>query len=146
METGGDDRLVGGGDANDYVGGRGRDLFDGRPNGGVDDDSVRYELEEGPQGVVVNLDRGIAKDSFGHRDQLLDIESVFGTAFADRLLGGQSQRNLDYQDFVGLAGANSINGGNGFDLLRYDRDIWYGGDAGVVVDLRKGAARDGFGD
>jgi Ca2+-binding RTX toxin-like protein len=47
---------------------------------------------------------------------------------------------------MGLKGDDKIDGGGGFDVVRYQRDSNYGAKHGVTVDLTKGTAIDGFGD
>lgn len=155
----GEDALFGG-DGNDILrGGSGRDfLFGGRGSdiligtriaaedtGDSDVDVARYDRDAATRGVVVNLATGRARDGFGDFDFLLDMEGVFGTAFADRLTGGNAA-NDGYEVFAGLAGADTIAGGSGLDELRYDRDAAAGGTAAVIVNLTAGTARDGFGD
>lgn len=153
----GDDDLYGGdgndvltaGEGDDFlIGGRGSDVFFG-VFGSLDSDdlldSVLYSLEiGGTRGVVVNLATGRAMDSFGFTDLLIDIEVVRGTSFADRLTGG-NPFNDAFEGFMGLAGADTINGGRGFDEVRYDQDGAAGGQAGILANLANGTIRDGFG-
>jgi Ca2+-binding RTX toxin-like protein len=143
----GDDIIRGGAASDVMVGGAGFDVFDGTaaPSDPDDYDLVRYNAEGGPQGVTVNLLTGVATDSFGNTDLLIDIEEVWGTAFADRLTGGNAG-NDDWEAFRGLAGADRIDGGRGFDEARYDADFANGGTSGIVADLQVGTIRDGFGD
>ena len=46
---------------------------------------------------------------------------------------------------MGLGGRDTIDGGGGFDVVRYHRDARFGGTAGVTVNLATGVAIDGFG-
>lgn len=146
----GNDILIGGAAGDNMIGGAGFDVFDGTraasDDGNTDWDSVRYNLEGGSQGVTVNLVTGIATDSFGNTDLLIDIEEVWGTAFADRLTGGNPANNEDWEGFIGLAGADRIDGGAGVDEVRYDQDAAYGGTGGIVANLSAGTIQDGFGD
>ncbi|KRE15964.1 hypothetical protein ASE66_09255 [Bosea sp. Root483D1] len=145
---GGDDILRGGAAYDVMIGGSGFDVFDGTsagPSDPEDFDAVRYDLEGGSQGVTVNLLTGVATDSFGNTDLLIDIEEVWGTAFADRLTGGNAANNNDWEMFFGLAGADRIDGGVGFDEVRYDKDAVNGGTSGIVADLQVGTIKDGFG-
>ncbi|MGE4148405.1 MAG: hypothetical protein AB7E70_10515 [Hyphomicrobiaceae bacterium] len=97
--------------------------------------------------VTVNLQDGIATDSFGDTDTLTSIENATGGTLGD-LLAGSNGDNI----FRGLAGADTIQGAGGIDTVDYSRDANYGrlvemdGSAGVVVDLQAGTGQDGFGD
>lgn len=143
----GDDIMRGGAASDIMIGGAGFDVFDGTaaPSDPDDYDLVRYNAEGGSQGVTVNLLTGVATDSFGNTDLLIDIEEVWGTAFADRLTGGNAG-NDDWEAFRGLAGADRIDGGRGFDEVRYDADFANGGTTGIIADLQVGTIKDGFGD
>jgi len=126
-------------DGNTFRGLAGNDVI----NGGKGFDEVRYDSDAGAGGtaaVTVNLATGTATDGFGNTDTLSNIETVGGTAQADTLIGN-SRTNL----FRGLAGADAINGGDGFDEVRYDRDANFGGNLAVTVNLATQTATDGFG-
>ncbi|MGE7469460.1 hypothetical protein ACQKLX_08470 [Bosea sp. NPDC003192] len=143
----GDDILHAGAAYDVMIGGAGFDVFDGTsagPSDPEDFDAVRYDLDGGFQGVVVNLLTGVATDTFGNTDLLIDIEEVLGTGFADRLTGGNVANN-DFEMFYGLAGSDRIDGGTGFDEVRYDKDAANGGTSGIIADLQAGTIRDGFG-
>jgi Ca2+-binding RTX toxin-like protein len=159
LEVGGtsyDDHLIGGNTAHDYLewlsGNQGNDTIDGGGGTGntvIYDDEVRYgafnhvtqQKEFGTRGVVVNLTTGVATDSFGFTDTLVNIDSVRATEFADNLFG-TAQTN----GFWGLKGADTMNGGAGSDRVHYGEDSLTGGTAGVTVNLAAGFAIDGFGD
>lgn len=146
----GDDSLKGGAGDDFMVGGAGNDVFDGSPGRGdpeFDFDAVRYTdaSESGGRGVYVNLKQGRARDTFGDRDRLIDIESVRGTAMDDTLIGGNKD-NDSFEQFAGLQGRDRINGGSGFDEVRYDRDSSFGGSEGIVANLATGRITDAFGD
>ena len=120
----GDDELYGmdgndllkGGSGYDYlVGGLGNDKIDGGttldptyPSWWSDIDTVSYYSEGGDLGVTVNLATGIATDSFGNTDTLIDIERVTGTASADTLTGGNAA-NDSFESFNGQGGADTID-------------------------------------
>ena len=158
LEVGGGafgDHLIGGNPLHDYLewfaGNQGNDTLDG---GGGQHDTAVYDgevnigsfnyalgrLEFGTRGVVVNLATGVAIDSYGFTDTLIDIEDVRATKFADQLTGSGSANF-----FWGLDGADTINGGAGNDAVFYGEDFLTGGTAGVVVNLATGTGRDGFG-
>ena len=136
-----------------YVGFQGNDTINGGTGTG---DTVVYnaevtigqlnydtgQLERGTQGVVVNLSTGVAIDSFGDRDTLINIDQVHGTIFADSIIGG-----ADDNDFWALAGADTIDGGAGVDAVHYGEDLLTeGGTLGISADLSTGRITDGFGD
>lgn len=146
----GDDKVVGGPGDDTLIGGRGNDTLNGKDTAQEDSDgsgfdNVNYSLEMGPLGVTVNLATGIATDTYGQTDKLIDIEAVFGTAFADHLIGGDIGNDA-FEDFRGLGGNDIIDGGSGFDRATYNNDFGAGGTQGVNVNLTTGTAIDGFGD
>nr|MCU0732743.1 hypothetical protein [Hyphomonas sp.] len=132
----GDDVLIGN-QGDDTLDGGFRDTTDFFGNGNPDFDTVNYSAEGGTLGVVVNLDAGLALDTYGATDTLLNIESVIGTSRADNILGG-----ADGEQFQGRAGNDTINGGGGNDEVRYDQE---GGPQAIVVNLATGVATDSFG-
>jgi Ca2+-binding RTX toxin-like protein len=141
----GHDTLIGGAGNDFLIGGSGKDVFDGRAVGTARDfDTVIYLGEGGSLGVVVNLATGKGTDTFGNTDTYIMIEEVRGSSFADRLTGGNVANDF-FEAFAGMAGADTIDGGSGFDELRYDRDSMNGGGSGVTVNFATGLAIDGFG-
>lgn len=128
-----------------YKGGIGDDYFSGSEGNDTLDggsgtfDQVSYAFD--PSGVVANLKSGKATDGWGDTDRLKNIEVLRGSAYNDKLTGN-GKDNV----FRGLEGKDTLNGGNGADQIRYDRDARYGGEDGVTVRLDKGYAIDGFGD
>jgi Ca2+-binding RTX toxin-like protein len=127
------DTLTGGNAASDnfegYRGLGGDDTI----TGGSGYDEVRYDFDStngGANGVTVNLLTGTATDGFGDTDALSGIEGVRGTAQADTFIG-----DVNGNTFYGLAGDDTISGGDGFDFLRYDLDASNGGAGAVIVNL-----------
>ena len=109
--------------------------------GGAGFDQVSYSEYTGANGVDANLGTGIVLDPYGGKDTITGgIEALRGTRNADVLIG-----NDGANQFRALNGSDFINGGGGLDRVRYDRDASFGGTKGVVVDLGKGTATDGFG-
>jgi Ca2+-binding RTX toxin-like protein len=156
--TGGDDLLIGGNPDHDtlewFSGNQGNDTINGVRGSGdtvVYEDEVLFgapnpltgQREFGNRGVVVNLATGVATDTFGDRDTLLNIDDVRATRFADNITGSAGGNG-----FWGLAGADTLNGGEGSDSIFYGEDSLrgVGGTNGVTVDLTAGTAIDGFGD
>lgn len=184
----GDDYLRGNGNFDDFIGGAGTDVLDGTDV--VDDadptDTVFAQFSSDDplaSGVIVNFgDAAVTvgaetvaghrtRDAYGSTDTLIDIEIARGTYNADHLYGGDTG-NDDYEGFEGLAGNDVIDGGSGFDEVRYTNDAGYQnaagqlGTQGVVVNLSTtartvdldgagpgapivvaaGTARDGYGD
>jgi Ca2+-binding RTX toxin-like protein len=115
---GSENDILSGGDGNDgLVGGSGRDRLDG----GDGIDIVNFGLELGTRGIRVNLSDTLiqdglfperAIDSFGSFDQLVSIENVAGTKFADRIFGSEVNNVLR-----GGPGNDTLCGGPGIDTL-----------------------------
>ena len=105
------DRFTGDNGANFFAGFDGADLFNGL--GGVD--TVGYFYDEGTQGVVADLAAGRITDTYGAVDVVVGIENVIGSRFADRMTG-DARGNT----FEGGLGADTLNGGAGFDRASYE--------------------------
>jgi Ca2+-binding RTX toxin-like protein len=134
--TAGDDDLAGGIGDDYFYSSQGNDTYSG---GQGDFDQVTYM--NGPAGVVVDLQAGTATDGWGDTDTLRSIEMVRGSAYADDITGDRGANHMR-----GLEGNDTLDGGRGRDMVRYDRDARYGGEDGVTINLKKGFAIDGFGD
>jgi hypothetical protein len=84
---------------------------------------------------------GIVIDGEGGVDRLMNVERIRGGQFDDTFIGDAAD-NI----FRGLGGADTFDGGTGFDEVGYDRDgRQYGGHGSITVDLAAGTAQDGFG-
>ena len=121
----------------------GRDVYDG--GAGFDQVSyAEYWFWENPgmarSGIRVDMAAGTVRGPDGQVDTISGIESIRGTHLADRMLGDAGNNQ-----FMGLAGVDRIDGGDGFDEVRYHRDESYGGFDGIKVYLDKGRIVDGFG-
>jgi VCBS repeat-containing protein len=138
-----DDILIGNAGENFFRGFDGADTYEG---GGSQWDIVSYEREDGGQGVVINLSvldgNGYATgtDTYGNVEKLKGIANLRGSAWGDTFTGDSGDN-----EFQALAGNDVLDGGDGWDTVRYDRDVRFGGNAGVVVDLANNTATDGFG-
>jgi Ca2+-binding RTX toxin-like protein len=96
---GGGDVLITGGGSDTVIGGDGFDFV---------------SLEDASGGGTIDLDVGTATAP-GITATLQEIEGGIGTAFADTLTG-----NGEDNDLLGLGGDDDIDGGSGFDFVRYD--------------------------
>lgn len=123
-------------------------------DGGAGWDHLMYQLSEeqgGTSGIIATFSAsvegaGTVSDPFGDTDAFVNIEAVRGTRFDDLFIGGAGS-----QEFRGHGGADSFDGGDGYDLIRYSDDAAYGGLGGIAVDMEvldpEGYATlvDGFG-
>ncbi|MBN9889850.1 DUF4214 domain-containing protein [Salipiger abyssi] len=132
------------------TGGRGDDSF----NIGASEGTVRLDYREdnsgtsAARGIRVNLETGIvSEDGFGGTDTIvrattLDGQTgesyvpgrleIRGTAHTDILTG-----SADMERFIPLSGNDTVDGGAGWDMLRYDQ---HGASTAVTVDLADGTA------
>jgi Ca2+-binding RTX toxin-like protein len=131
----GDDTLLADGADSFMEAGAGNDLIDG----GTGYDQLSYEGST--SGVAVNLLTGSASDGMGGTDTISGVEMLRGSNYSDRLTGDDGDNQ-----FRGLEGNDTIDGGAGSDWARYDRDDTRGGAGAVTVDLATGVAIDGWGD
>jgi Ca2+-binding RTX toxin-like protein len=117
----------------------GGDHIDGR--GGFDE--LIYNIgDHGDLGIVMDFTIGTVRDTWGETDTFTGIEAVRATLQADRVTGSDQPE----ERYRLLAGADTVDGGGGIDLIDHSRDAVYGGSAGVTVDLGAGYAIDGWGD
>ncbi|WP_274609266.1 beta strand repeat-containing protein [Mesorhizobium sp. L-8-3] len=138
----GNDAIYGMEDEDVIAGGAGDDIIDGG-SGTSDDENGVYDAvdymqdaaEGGTQGVVVNLATGVATDPFGDTDTLIEIERVFGTNFADSITGSDQDELFDPH-----GGADTIDGGDGWDEVTYHHSQWHGGTGGITVTFDDGTA------
>ena len=103
--TAGNDTIIGDGVDNIFRGNAGSDSLDGGAGTG---DVADYAFAT--SAVSVNLTTGRANDGQGGTDTLANIERVWGSAFADTLIGGAGNDVLR-----GNAGNDSLEGGSGAD-------------------------------
>jgi serralysin len=136
----GNDTLKGGKGYDFLTGGAGRDTYDG----GADDDTINFSDTNGDpsalHGIELDAAKGTVIDPWGNKEKFVSIEGFRGSQFKDEMLGSARDEN-----FAGMGGADTIDGKGGIDTVRYDKDANRGGDRGVIVDLAKGSAVDGFG-
>ena len=144
--NGGDDKLEGGAGSDRLEGGAGADSFDG----GAGADTVSYQGSD--TGVTVNLSDGTGEGGHGEGDVIDDVENVWGSGYADLLIGDDNANRLDGAEgddvlrggggndiLEGGPGANELEGGAGADqLIGGDGEDWAsyeGSDMGVTVSL-----------
>jgi Ca2+-binding RTX toxin-like protein len=136
----GNDTLIGGAGEDYLVGGAGDDTIDG--SGGRDDVSYTYATSA----VLIDLSTGVATGGAGN-DTLISIEAAWASNFGDTIIGSDADEYfvLDWvypdQPNADLGGADSIDGGAGFDIV----DYWWEAETvsvGVTVDLAAGTATD----
>uniref|UniRef100_UPI0034CF3DFC beta strand repeat-containing protein n=1 Tax=Roseomonas sp. 18066 TaxID=2681412 RepID=UPI0034CF3DFC len=118
----GDDVLDGGFGDDVLIGGRGNDVL----IGGAGNDTAQFDDLD--SGIVVRLDQGYAEtrvtgDATAERDDLISIENVVGTDYADLIIGDENENILFGQDgddkLEGGAGADFLDGGEGTDTASY---------------------------
>lgn len=136
--TTGNDTVQAGGDS-DYISDMGGvDVYDGGAGGA---DIVSYRGWQSNQlvpqtGIVADLAAGTVTGPDGKVDQLISIEALRGTHFAD-VIRGSAAKNI----LIGGAGSDTLDGRGGFDELFY---AWDRG-RGIRVDMAAGTVRDGYG-
>jgi Ca2+-binding RTX toxin-like protein len=127
----GDDRLIGDSNNNTFRGNGGNDTIDGAGGTG---DAVEYGFATAA--VSVNLATGQAQDGQGGIDSLVGIENVYGSAYADTLIGGNGN---DY--LRGDAGKDTLDGGAGTaDVAQYANAT-----TGITANMVTGIVQDGQG-
>jgi len=102
----GNDSLQGGGGDDILIGGSGADTLDG----GTGINTVDYSASSAA--VSVNLQNGKGSGGDAAGDMISNVQNLIGSAFADKLLGGNGANTLN-----GGAGNDQLNGGVDADLL-----------------------------
>ncbi|MHC2492194.1 serralysin [Sinorhizobium meliloti] len=135
----GDDILIGNGGDDIITGGHGDDTYDGGTGYDILNFQDAYDASSAKSGINLNATNGTVTDQFGFSETFQNFEEYRGTQFGDTIIGSALN-----EAFMGLGGRDTINGGAGTDLVRYDRDAQRGGSFGVNVNLSTGVAFDGF--
>jgi Ca2+-binding RTX toxin-like protein len=130
--SGGNDHLLGN-EGNDFLnGGAGNDILDGGE--GIDTAS----FADATSGVYINFETGEIRGNAGN-DQLISIENLGGTEFADVIIGDATENTLSglggNDVIAGGMGRDVIYGGDGDDVLRGDRNAVTGGIASGDADI-----------
>ncbi|RZJ40134.1 MAG: hypothetical protein EON86_13025, partial [Brevundimonas sp.] len=140
LEGGAGANRIDGGDGNDYIWGQnGNDVL----IGGAGTDVLRYDNEasNGSRGIGVNVNlvTGVATDSWGATDTVSGFEDVYGTIYADIMVGDAGANVLS-----GAAGDDVLDGGAGADTMAggAGNDIFYMDNAGdrALENLNEGTA------
>lgn len=107
-------------------GGAGKDKYELTDSTGA----IRLNFNDATGNVTVNLATGkIRKDGFGNTEFITgtgQVREVRSGMHDDRIIGSDAN-----ESFILMAGTDVLNGGDGFDRVRYDR---FGVD-GITVDL-----------
>jgi Ca2+-binding RTX toxin-like protein len=136
----GDDSITGGAGDDTLRGGAGNDTIDG--GGGFNIVTYADATSSGiagTKGVVANLATGVVTDNWGNTDHVSNVQEIIGTRYDDTLVGGNAANNA-LEVFVGGLGADSIDGGSGWDRVLYTSST-----SGINVALTTGTAIDGLG-
>ena len=144
----GNDTLLGNdGERQEFISSLGDDFIDGRGDGDDGDrDWLIYSVDEDDftaeeAAMVVNFTAGTATGTLAGTDTFVNIEAVRGSHGNDLFIGSDQL----YEEFQGLDGVDTIEGGGGLDRITYSFDDNRGATQGVTVDLQAQTAIDGFG-
>ena len=99
------------------------------------DGGTTVSYANSPNGVSVDLSKGIASNGYGGTDTLSNIHSIIGSLYNDTLIGGSGN-----DTFSGSGGNNVMDGGGGTNTLDYSELP-----AGVTANLRSGTVQNGYG-
>ncbi len=137
--TAGNDKFLGWGQDETFFSSAGNDTYHGNEGS----DTVRFDVA-GAGNVLVDMLAGFANDGLGGTDRFrktsatnIDIENITTGNGADTIIG-----DGDNNAIRGGLGADSLDGGAGFDLLDFLGDSTV---TGVRVDLVSGQATDSGG-
>ncbi len=145
----GDDTLLGNdGERQEFFTSLGDDFIDGRGDGDDGDrDWLIYdwswtdEFDDADRATVVDFANGTATGALAGNDTFVNVEAVRGSRADDHFIGSDQA----YEEFQGMDGVDTIEGGGGLDRISYSFDDNRGGTQGVVVDLAAQTAMDAFG-
>ena len=95
--------------------------------------NIRLDYRKAVDGIDIDLGAGRANDDgFGDVDTINGrVWEIRGSDYSDRIVGSDMR-----ESFIGRQGDDTIDGGGGFDLLRFDRT----GISDLDVDLSAGTA------
>jgi len=124
---------------NRFLGGEGRDSYDGKD--GWDFVSFEWAFDDDPGSIRIDLTRAtgqILDDGFGNVETAVNIEGFGGSSLGDSFKGGAGD---DY--FEGLDGADTMTGGDGADSYGWWSQDHFG-DGDRITDFRSGTDILGF--
>ncbi|NGN45321.1 calcium-binding protein, partial [Mesorhizobium sp. CGMCC 1.15528] len=109
--------------------------------GGLGSDTADYTASTA--GIIINLEAGTAAGGHAEGDTLTGIENLNGSAFDDTLTGTDAGANtlnggVGNDVLAGLEGADTLDGGSGSDTADYTTST-----AGVIISLEAGTAAGG---
>lgn len=140
-DNAGDDRISGGGGDDFIKGTAGNDIMDGGKGWNVlSYEETFWDKDNAKKGIVLDATKGTVKDSWDGTDKFKNFEEYRGSHLGDKFIGSAKGEH-----FTAFGGKDNIDGGGGWDEVRYHRDQRYDGKKGIVVDLEKGKIKDGFG-
>ena len=95
---------------------------------------VRLQFDDAPAGIDIDLEAGLVNDDgFGDADAIHGVvNDVRCSGFTDVIRGSDND-----ETFQCLGGDDEIDGGGGFDRLRFDR---WDGARNLIVDMAEGTA------
>ncbi|KIC46115.1 calcium-binding protein, partial [Tateyamaria sp. ANG-S1] len=98
--------------------------------------TIRLDYRDGAatNGIVADLNTGIIQDGYGDQDTITGLENLTelrGSQLSDSITGSDRDER-----FILERGMDTLDAGEGFDLLRYDRNQV----EAVTVDLEAGTA------
>ncbi len=96
--------------------------------------AIRLDFRDAPGGIQADLSTGaIANDGYGNAETVSygGVWELRGTAHSDMITGSAWD-----ESFILMGGNDTLDGGDGFDRVRYDRT----GVDGVTVNLETGSA------
>lgn len=140
-EDHGNDKIFAGSGGSYVSGSEGKDTLRGGDGWDTLSFEETYYRQETRHGIVLDAAKGTVIDSWGDKDKFSRFEEYGGSIFKDIMTG--SKRD---DTFFGLEGKDTIDGGKGWDQVRYQRDEKYDGEAGIKANLAKNFVIDGFGD
>lgn len=153
----GNDVINGSAQDDEVFGGRGNDLIntgagfdfitadEGNDtiHGGDDSDTLDFSEAywdySAYRGVVVNTTTGTVIDPWGGQDQISGIEAFRDTHYSDSFTGSAAD-----EQFTLNRGNDTVIGGDGFDMIRFDLAERWGATRGVNVNLATGVVRDNW--
>jgi len=77
---------------------------------------IKYD--ESPKGVVIDASKGTVDDGYGNTDSIRGVNSFFGSAYDDLILGSSANEYFGTWAYE-PSGNDSYIGGGGYDIVQY---------------------------